>query len=94
MGLYRYVTNRTLENRNGEVKGRIKVLVPNDSETAQVDYVCPECGFSAHNEQEWKRPFVVVCSKCGAKLKIPKLKDDIKKDKLRAKKKAEKVAGA
>jgi hypothetical protein len=45
MGLYKYVTNRTLKNKAGEEKGKIKVLVPNDSDTAQVDYVCPECEF-------------------------------------------------
>jgi DNA-directed RNA polymerase subunit RPC12/RpoP len=88
MGLYKYVTNRTLKDKAGEEKGRIKVLVPNDSDTAQVDYVCPECGFSGHKEQEWMRPFVIKCSKCGATIKIPKLKDEIKKDKLRARKQA------
>lgn len=97
MGLYKYVTNRTLKNKAGGEKGRIKVLVPNDSDTAQVDYVCPECEFSEHLEQEWKRPLVVVCSKCGTDIKIPKLKDEIKKEKDREKRKAkaaEKAAAA
>ncbi|UCD02633.1 MAG: hypothetical protein JSV63_02460 [Candidatus Aenigmatarchaeota archaeon] len=88
MGMYRYVTNRTLKNRAGEEKGRIKALVPTDSETAQIDYVCPECGFSEHKEQPWQRPFSVKCSKCSLDIKIPKLKDEIKKDKLRARKEA------
>jgi len=88
MGLYKYVTNRTLKNKAGEEKGKIKVLVPNDSDTAQVEYVCPECGFSEHKEQEWKRPFVVKCGKCGVSMKIPKLKDEIKREKKAAKKAA------
>ncbi len=86
MGLYKYVTNRTLKDKAGVDKGRIKVLVPADSDTAQVDYVCPECGFSEHKQQTWARPFVLKCSKCGTVMKIPKLKDEIKKDKLAAKK--------
>ncbi len=88
MGLYKYVTNRTLKNKADEDKGKIKVLVPNDSDTAQVDYVCPECEFSEHKEQPWQRPFLVICAKCGAKIKIPKLKDEIKKEKDREKRKA------
>jgi hypothetical protein len=63
MGQFRYVTNRTLKNKSGEVKGRIKVLVREGSDTAEVDYACPECGFSEHKEQEWQRPFIVKCSR-------------------------------
>jgi ribosomal protein L37AE/L43A len=85
MGQFRYVTNRTLKNKSGEVKGRIKVLVREGSDTAEVDYACPECGFSEHKEQEWQRPFIVKCSRCGASIKIPRLKDEIKKEKKAAK---------
>lgn len=88
MRLYKYVTNRTLKNKAGEEKGKIKVLVPADSDTAQVDYICSECGFGEHVEQEWKRPFVVICSKCGTKIGMSKLKDEIKKEKDREKRKA------
>ncbi len=91
MGLYKYVTNRTLPNKAGEEKGKIKVLVPNDSDTAQVDYVCPECEFSEHREQEWARPFVVTCSKCNANIKIPKLKEEMKKEKQREKQKQKRL---
>ena len=84
VGMYRYVTNRTLKNKANDDKGRIKVLVPADSDTAQVDYVCPECAFSEHKEQPWQRPFFAKCSKCGAMMKIPKLKDEIKKEKKAA----------
>ncbi len=81
VGKYKYVTNRSLKNKADEEKGRIKVLVPAESEIAQVDYICPECGFSEHTEEPWQRPFSLKCGKCGATMKIPKLKDEIKKDK-------------
>lgn len=85
MGQFSYVTNRTVKNDAGEDKGRIKVLVRQGSGTAEVDYVCPECGNSQHVEDEWKRPFSVKCSKCGFVIKLPRLKDEIKKDKKRKK---------
>lgn len=81
MGQFRYVTNRTIRNSAGAETGKIKVLVREGSDSAEVDYVCPECGNSQHTEQEWKRPFNVKCSKCGAVMKIVRLKDEIKKDK-------------
>ena len=83
MGKYRYITNRTVLNKQGEEKGRIRVLVPADSDTAQVDYKCPECGNEEHVEKPWKRPFSVKCSKCGFLIRLPRLKDEIKKSKKR-----------
>jgi ribosomal protein L37AE/L43A len=85
MGQYRYVTNRTAVNGAGEAKGKIRVLVKENSDTAEVDYVCPECRMSEHIEQVWARPFSVKCSKCSFVIKLPKLKDEMKKDKKRAK---------
>jgi predicted RNA-binding Zn-ribbon protein involved in translation (DUF1610 family) len=81
MGQFKYITNRTLKNNAGQEKGKIRVLVRADSDTAEVDYVCPECSLSEHVEPEWKRPFSVKCSKCGFIIKIAKLKDEMKKDK-------------
>ena len=86
MGKFRYVTNRTIPNTAGEGKGRIKVLVKEGSDIAETDYVCPECGFSGHVEPVWKKPFSVKCSKCGFLMKIRRLKDDIKREKKREKK--------
>jgi peptide subunit release factor 1 (eRF1) len=72
---YKYVTNRTLPNKAGELdKGNVRVLVPNDSDTAQVAYKCPECGNQEQLKQPWKRPFSVRCSKCSYLMKLPKLK--------------------
>lgn len=90
---YRFVSNRVMKNSKDEDKGKMRIMVPNGSDTAQVDYVCPECGLSKHVETEWARPFSVKCSKCGFVLKLPRLKDEIKKEKKQAKKELEKSAG-
>jgi predicted RNA-binding Zn-ribbon protein involved in translation (DUF1610 family) len=87
---YSFVSNRIMKNSKDEERGKLLVLVRKGSETAEVDYVCPECGLSAHTETEWIRPFAVKCSKCGFVLKLPRLKDEIKKDKKQAKKQAKK----
>jgi predicted RNA-binding Zn-ribbon protein involved in translation (DUF1610 family) len=84
MGNYKYITNRVLLNKAGEESGNIAVLVPNDSNTAKVKYKCSECGHSEMTESEWKRPFSVKCSGCGFTIKLPKLKDEIKKEKKKA----------
>ena len=84
MGKYRYITNRTLLNKAGEEKGNIAVLVPNDSNAAKVRYRCPECSHSEQLEQEWKRPFSVKCSGCGFLIRLPRLKDEIKREKKNA----------
>ena len=78
MSQYKYVSNRTVANKNGEEKGKLRVLVRADSETAEVDYVCPECSDSRHIEKPWQRPFNVKCEKCGFLMKLPKLKGKVK----------------
>jgi len=90
---YRFVSNRVIKNSKGEDRGKMRVLVPHDSGNAQVDYVCPECGLSKHVETAWERPFSVRCSKCDFLMKLPKLKDEVKKDKKQAKAELEKTAG-
>ena len=79
-----YHTNRSAKNARGEPTGKIRVLATKDN-VARVEYVCPECMHEADAEQEWKRPFSVKCSKCGFVMKMPKLKDEIKRDKKRQK---------
>jgi ribosomal protein L37AE/L43A len=85
MRQFRYVTNRAAKNNAGEGKGKIKACVREGSETAEIDYLCPECAFSEHKEQPFVRPLIVKCSKCGFIIKLPKLKDEIKKDKKASK---------
>jgi predicted RNA-binding Zn-ribbon protein involved in translation (DUF1610 family) len=86
---FSYVTNRMLQNKTGQEKGRLKAFVKTGETTANVEYTCPECGHSSSMQQEFVRPFSVKCSKCGFLMKVPKLKDEIKKDKARAKKELE-----
>ncbi len=88
MGNFKYITNRTLFNDAGEKKGNIAVLVRKDSDDADVKYRCPECGFSEQTKKPWKKPFSVKCEKCGLLIRLSKLKDDIKREKNREKKKA------
>ena len=82
---YRFVSNRTLKNSREEEKGRMRVIVKVDSDKAETDYECPECGFRERVEAEWKRPFTVKCTKCGFVMRLPRLKDEIKKEKKREK---------
>lgn len=84
MGNYKYITNRILLNKAGQENGNIAVLVPNETDMARVRYRCPECGHSEQGEHAWKRPFSVRCSGCGFVMKLPRLKDEIKKEKRAA----------
>ena len=86
MGNYRYITNRVLKNKDGEEKGKIAVAVRNDSVMADVRYTCPQCQYTEQMQQKWKRPFSVKCSKCGFLMRLPRLKDEIKKEKRTARK--------
>jgi len=81
MGMYSYVTNRTLKNKAGEDKGKLKAFVKTGETLAQGDYVCPECSHEGKINQEFKRPFSLKCEGCGITLKVPKLKGKKKKKK-------------
>ncbi len=79
MGQYKYITNRTIPNKAGEEnKGFVRARVPNDSDTAEVVYKCPECGHQESASLPFKRPFSVKCSKCGFLMRLPKLKGKAK----------------
>jgi predicted RNA-binding Zn-ribbon protein involved in translation (DUF1610 family) len=84
MGNYSYITNRTLQNKAGQEKGRIAIRVKTGSTTAEYNYTCPECGDSRQGQQEFSRPLSVRCYKCGFLMKLAKLKDELKKEKKRA----------
>lgn len=84
MGNYSYVTNRTLRNKIGEERGRLKAFVRNGSSNIEGDYDCPECSSKGKISQAWKRPLTVRCAKCGFLMKIPKMKDEMKRDKKMA----------
>ena len=76
---------RSLNSQKGIKKGRLRIRVPNDSNTAEGDYLCPECGNQGQISQEWKRPFNVKCGKCGFLMRMAKLKDEIKREKKKKK---------
>ncbi|MCX6815176.1 MAG: hypothetical protein NTY20_06015 [Candidatus Aenigmarchaeota archaeon] len=81
MGNYSYITNRTLQNKAGQEKGRIAILVKKGSSTAEYKYTCPECGDSRQGQQEFRKPIIVKCQKCGLLMKLAKLKSELKKEK-------------
>ena len=72
-----------MTNKKGELKGKIRVLVPKDGELrgiALVEYVCPECEHYAYMETKWKRPFSVKCVNCGLLIRVPRLRDQAKRE--------------
>lgn len=74
-----YITTRNLENREGKLTGKIRVIVWKGEGVAHVNYTCPECGYTEKTTKEWKRPFSVKCGKCGFLIRVPRLKTEIKK---------------
>ena len=72
---FSYHTWRKIEGGLGE----IRILVLDDS-VARCEYQCPKCQNIGYEEAEWKRPFSVKCSKCGAKVAVPKLRDAMKRE--------------
>jgi ssDNA-binding Zn-finger/Zn-ribbon topoisomerase 1 len=83
-----YTTIRALE---GKTKGRIRIIKLKEEKDAEVEFTCPECGFTEKRRVEWKEPFVngsginqfflLECSKCGKQTKISKLRKEVKKKK-------------
>lgn len=81
-----YVTARELE---GKTSGKVKILKLRESTEADVEFTCPDCGWSEKKKQPWSAPFVqgegktrtfhLQCSKCGFKVKLTKLKKESKK---------------
>ncbi|MCK5023776.1 MAG: hypothetical protein KAS04_06375 [Candidatus Aenigmarchaeota archaeon] len=89
---YKFVSNRVLKNKAEEEKGKMRVLVKAGTDVATVYYTCPECGFSERLDTGWERPFALRCSKCDFNMKLPKLKDEMKREKNKEKKKRREMA--
>ena len=82
MGMFSFVTNRTLPNKAGkEDAGRVKAFVKTGSTTLEGEYTCPECGKPGNISQIFKRPIIVKCGSCGEGIKLARLKDEMKRDK-------------
>jgi len=75
-----YHTWRDVKSKDGKSIGKIRVLVPPNSDTAMVEYTCPECGHKDYDERPWKRPLYVKCKKCNNKIGVPKMKQQAKKE--------------
>ncbi len=87
MSQFKFVSNRSVKNEKGEETGKIKIFVKADSNKAEGDYKCPECLNEGKINQEFSRPFSVICQKCNFKINLPKLKEEMKKEKNAEKKK-------
>jgi peptide subunit release factor 1 (eRF1) len=84
-----YITTRDLKNSSGIVKGRVRILKLVEDSEATVNFKCPECGFEESRKEYWTEPFVVgtgknqyfnlKCQKCDYKIKLTKLRKEIKK---------------
>lgn len=78
---YRYFTQRTYKDDDGNAKGSIRVLVKKEADGADCLLKCPECGKENTITKEWKKPFSVNCPDCGFLLKVEKLNKKEKKKK-------------
>jgi DNA-directed RNA polymerase subunit RPC12/RpoP len=73
-----YHTNRTVKSKSGKGIGSIRVLAYEGN--AMVEYKCPECSHQSYTEAVWKRPFSVKCEKCNARISVPKLRAQAKRE--------------
>jgi RNase P subunit RPR2 len=79
-----YITTRDLENN-----GKIRIVKVKEASQANVELTCPECGNIEKRKENWGEPFVtgtgvnqrfnLSCNKCGYKMKLLKLKKEVKK---------------
>ena len=86
-----FITNRELENKAGEVNGKVKIMKTKEEQHALVAYTCPECGHTEQKKEPWCEPFLTgngankrlnfSCSNCGYKFSILKLRKEIAKSK-------------
>lgn len=66
--------------KNNENTGKIRILVLKSDRKARTEYICPHCQHYGYKEKEWKRPFNIHCDNCGKLIKVPKLKDQVKRE--------------
>ena len=75
-----YYTNRALENKAGEKKGKIIMWRNKGEEVFRMILTCPECDTVNEKTQEFeKKPYRPICDNCGAKIVVAKLKAEKKK---------------
>lgn len=84
-----YITTRDLQDSQGKIKGKIRILKLAGEAEAAVEYTCPECSFTEKRKEQWKEPFIegsganqkfnLYCSICNFRIKLIKLKKEAKK---------------
>ncbi|MBI4010378.1 MAG: hypothetical protein HY361_04305 [Candidatus Aenigmarchaeota archaeon] len=84
-----YITTRELENSSGQNTGKIRISKLKEETNATIDLTCPECKNDEKRKEVWGEPFVtgtgankkfaLQCNKCGFKIKLLKLKKEVKK---------------
>lgn len=70
-----YHTNRDIEDG----KGKLRILVIEDN-IARTEYICPHCQKYGYQENPWERPYSFKCQSCKKAIKVPKMKDQAKRD--------------
>lgn len=70
-----YHTNRDIESG----KGKLRILVVEDG-IARTEYICPYCQKHGYQENKWERPYSFKCDSCKKTIKVPKMKDQVKRD--------------
>ena len=85
-----YITTREIANKEGEVKGKIKIMKLKEDADAMLEITCPNCGKSDKRKEAWTEPFttgekknrkfLVSCNGCGFKAKLLNLQKQAKKD--------------
>ncbi len=75
-----YHTWRKVKNRKGEEKGELRILALKKDGMARVEYVCPYCEKYGFKEETWRRPFSFKCDHCGKTIRVPRLKDQVKRE--------------
>lgn len=60
--------------------GKMRILALKADGIARCEYICPHCGKYGYSEAPWTRPFSISCSACGAKISVPKMKQQFKRE--------------
>jgi ribosomal protein S27E len=82
-----YITTREIENKSGQVTGKVRIIKVAEESDAMIEITCPECGNSEKRKETWAEPlvtgegskakFAVKCNKCGFVVKMLKLKKEV-----------------
>ncbi|MFP4045568.1 MAG: hypothetical protein ACLFS3_00725 [Candidatus Aenigmatarchaeota archaeon] len=80
-GNVKFTTWQDKRNDDDEIIGTVRVVMEEDDELAQVEYICPRCQHHGFKKTEYKRPFWVECKNCEKSFTVPKLKGKVERNK-------------